>query len=171
MLLAVLGAVVTGCGPTTYNILPHGQKQPPTGAGWQPVPPTSLDLPLKHPITSDAAVPTGDTPILVNIWASTCVPCKTELPLLQKINAGGQLKVIGFSRDIHTSDAAEAIEKAGVTYPNWLDTDASIAVALDGRIPINAVPTSALIRDGKVVAVHIGAFTSRQDVLDALEVK
>lgn len=170
-LLAAVGLMTSACGPTKYIVGNGAHKAPPVGTGWQPVPPTSIDLPLRHPLTEDASMPTGNAPILVNIWSSTCAPCKAEMPLLQKINAGGQLHVIGFSRDIKTGAADQAINKAGVTYPNWLDTDASIAVALDGRIPINAVPTSALIRDGKVVAVHIGQFTGRKDVLGALDVK
>jgi thiol-disulfide isomerase/thioredoxin len=170
VLLVVIG-LTAACGTTTYYDNTPGQPAPTAGPGWQRTAPIALDLPTKDPITDGAVLPEGNAPVLVNIWASTCVPCKTELPLLQKIDTAGELRVVGFSRDIRTSDAAGALKKAGVTYPNWLDSDASIAVGLDGRIPINAIPSSVLIRDGKVVAVHIGAFAGRKDVLAALDIK
>ncbi|MFL6156654.1 MAG: TlpA family protein disulfide reductase [Marmoricola sp.] len=173
VLAVVLSALVglTACDATTYVDSSPGRAAPTSGAGWQPTGPIALDLPTSHALTENAALPPDSTPVLVNIWASTCVPCRTELPLLQEIDTAGTLKVIGYSRDVSSGPATSALDAAGVTYPNWLDTDASIAVALDGRIPVNAIPSSFLIRGGKVVAVHIGAFSSKADVLKALEIK
>lgn len=148
-----------------------GQSVAQASLGWSAVEPIEVDLPTGNPITENAAVPSDSVPILVNIWASWCPPCKKELPLLQEIDAAGQLHVIGFSRDRDEGNAAEALRDAGVTYANWMDSDAELTGDLDGRVPYASVPSSVLIRDGKVIAVHIGEFKTKDDVLKALEQK
>lgn len=148
-----------------------GQSVAQATLGWSAVDPIEVDLPTGDPITENSAVPSDSVPILVNIWASWCPPCKRELPLLQEIAAGGQLHVIGFSRDRDKGNAAEALKDAGVTYPNWMDSDAELTDDLDGRVPYASVPSSVLIRDGKVIAVHLGDFKSKEEVLKALELR
>lgn len=163
--------VVAGCGSTTFVDTSPGQAAPSTRAGWQRVDPVAVKLPTRDPVAGSAPEPSGATPILVNIWASYCTPCKKELPLLERLSRGGRITVVGFTRDSHRDRADEALRAAGVTYPNWMDPDATLALELDGRVPINAVPSSFLIRDGKVVAIHIGPFKSAADVLRGLEVR
>lgn len=169
--LVLLGLLAAGCGSGTYVDSSTGQPVTRAVLGWSAVDPIAITLPTDDPITEDAAVPSDSVPILVNIWASWCPPCKKELPLLQEIDASGALHVIGFSRDRSSDAATEALRDAGVTYPNWLDADAQLAIDLDGRVPYASVPSSVLIRDGQVIAVHIGEFKTADDVLKALEQK
>ncbi|RNL62123.1 TlpA family protein disulfide reductase [Nocardioides marmoriginsengisoli] len=170
-LLALLGTLtLSACGGTTYFDSSVDGRQPALGSGWTKVKPFEITLPTDEPI-DDATDPDLTGPLLVNLWASFCTPCKTELPLLAKLAKDGTLAVAGFTRDRSEDKAREALATAGVTYPNWMDNDARVAVALDGRVPINQIPSSALIRDGKVVAVHIGEFKSTKDVLEGLELK
>ena len=169
-LVVLAGSVLVGCGGNgTYVDSTTGQRIERPALGWATVDPISVDLPTGDPITEGAAVPDRSVPVLVNLWASWCAPCKKELPLLQEVDASGALQVIGFSRDRFKDSAADALRKAGVTYPNWLDADARLALDLDGRVPYASVPSSVLIRDGQVVAVHIGEFKTRDDVMKALD--
>lgn len=169
VLTTLLGAA-TGCGGGgAYTDTTNGNVSAQSILGWSKVDPIAVTLPTDNPITADTTLPDSSTPVLVNIWASWCPPCKKELPLLQSIDDEGRLQVVGFSRDRREDNAAEALRKAGVTYPNWLDADAALVDALDGRVPYAAVPATALIRDGQVIAVHIGEFKSREEVLEALE--
>lgn len=168
-LVLVAGITVGGCDDGSYVDSTPGQPQSSAALGWSKVDPVAIDLPAGDPVTENAALPSGSKPILVNIWASWCPPCKKELPLLQEVAAEGKLDVIGFSRERSTDNALEALRTAGVTYPNWLDGDARLALELDGRVPFNSVPSSVLIRDGEVVAVHLGEFKTKADVLKALE--
>ncbi|MET3961694.1 thiol-disulfide isomerase/thioredoxin [Marmoricola sp. OAE513] len=171
--LALLGGVLvlTACGEDSYRDSSAGQKAPTVTRGWSAVDPIAVDFPTDDPLGDGATLPTGDEPYLVNIWASWCVPCKTELPLLQSVAASGALDVVGFSRDRSAGNAEEALADADVTYPNWLDSGADLVVALDGRVPLSAVPSTVLVRDGRVVAVHVGELKSRSEVLQALEQK
>lgn len=167
----VLALATTGCGVTKYVDSSAGRQVVTPTLGWKSIDPVSISLPTGDAVTDASPAPDLTGPLLVNVWASTCVPCRTELPMLEKISTEGTLAVVGFTRDLSKDNAREALERAGVTYGNWMDTDARVALAMDGQIPINQIPSSLLIRDGKVVAVHIGEFKDRQDVLDALEKK
>ncbi|MCX6396247.1 MAG: TlpA disulfide reductase family protein [Propionibacteriales bacterium] len=169
-LVLAAGFATTGCDSGTYVDGTPGQAQSRAALGWSRVDPVAIDLPTAEPVIDGATAADGK-PVLVNIWASWCPPCKKELPLLQEVAAGGRLHVIGFSRERSKDNALEALRTAGVTYPNWLDGDAKMALELDGRVPFNSVPSSVLIRDGQVVAVHIGEFKSRDDILKALELR
>jgi thiol-disulfide isomerase/thioredoxin len=169
---ALAVVLVAGCGgETVYQNVRLGQAAPVATQGWAKVDPIAVVLPTDVPITPGAKVLDNSVPILVNIWASWCGPCKTELPLLQQVASTGALRVIGFSRDRDTANAEDALKAAGVTYPNWLDSDASLGVELDRRVPLSSVPSSVVIRDGKVIAVHIGEFKDRAEILQALEQK
>ncbi len=170
--MVVVGCLaLSSCGETTFVDDSPGLSRPEPSLGWTKVDPIKVDLPTDVPIGSSPDPDLSGGPVLVNIWASWCTPCKKELPLLQSASAEGVVEVIGFSRNIKASDAEGALEQAGVTYPNWLDPEAKLPLELDGRVPINQIPTSVLIRDGKVVAVHIGEFKTRQDILDGLELQ
>jgi thiol-disulfide isomerase/thioredoxin len=156
--------VLSACGATTYVDGTPGTKQPVATLGWRKIDPVTIELPTGDAVGT-ATAPDLTGPLVVNIWASYCTPCKKELPLLQRLSTQGRVTVVGFTRDTRKDAAQAALARAGVTYPNWMDTDAKVALAMDGQVPINQVPSSLLIRDGKVVAVHLGEFTSAQDVL------
>lgn len=175
LVVAACALVLSSCGGTTYVDTDLGGQQPLDGAGWQGIEPIAITLPDLAPVrddqpqTSDPTHP--DTPTVLNIWASFCVPCKDELPLLQEVAAAKQLIVVGYTRDRSKADARKALGAAGVGFLNFMDPDAEVALALDGRVPINGIPSSVLVRDGKAIAVHIGPFPDKATILAALEIR
>jgi len=175
LLAGVCALALSSCGGTTYVDTSPGGKQPMSGAGWQGIDPIEIDLPTDDPVrydqpqTSDPVQP--GTPTIVNIWASYCAPCKEELPLLADVSAGRKLLVVGYTRDLHRKEADEALDAARITFPNFMDTDGTVALSLDGRVPLSAIPSSILVRDGKAVAVHIGPFPDKATILAALEIR
>lgn len=105
-------------------------------------------------------------PVLVNLWASWCGPCRKEMPILQAAYTrfGQRVQFVG----VDTSDGADAaagfLTKVGVTYPQLADSDAALLKHL--RIP--GLPVTVIIgTDGSVVERHIGAFETR-DLTDLL---
>lgn len=135
--------------------------------GWQAVESTRIQVPTALPISGKTDSRLAQT-YIVNIWSSSCPPCREELPLLESVFQDSGVQIVGLSRDRTAETARATLNKYGVSYPNWLDRDAEFAVALDGRVPINAVPTSVLVRNGRVISVHVGPFLSARDVRSVL---
>lgn len=132
--------------------------------GW-----TELEAPIKvGGLSGLKEVNTAGSPdlsgtVLVNIWGSWCEPCKHEMPWLQGLADSG-VGVLGISRDRRVAPAATMIESYQITYPNYLDVDGVLHRALGGKVPLQGIPTSLLIVDGKVTWVHVGVFASAEDL-------
>jgi cytochrome c biogenesis protein CcmG, thiol:disulfide interchange protein DsbE len=91
-------------------------------------------------------------PIVLNLWASWCGPCREELPVLQEFHerAGDRVMVLGVDfEDTRPAAALQLLEESGVTYPQVADFDKAVDSAL-GRHP---VPMTVLVdADGTVVS-------------------
>lgn len=63
-------------------------------------------------------------PLLINLWATWCAPCVTELPQLNKLAArdGRKLKVLAVSQDMQPGKVASFLKQHGIRnlHP-WLD--------------------------------------------------
>jgi cytochrome c biogenesis protein CcmG, thiol:disulfide interchange protein DsbE len=71
-------------------------------------------------------------PVIVNLWASWCLPCQTEFPIYQKVAVryGGEVAFLGL--DVHDSkgDASAWLKRYPVTYPSYFDPDRAIETSL-----------------------------------------
>jgi cytochrome c biogenesis protein CcmG/thiol:disulfide interchange protein DsbE len=95
------------------------------------------------------------TPVLVNFFASTCVPCIKEMPALEEVHqaVGEQVTFLGLAMQDRPEDALDLVERTGVTYRTAQDRDASVITALGGAV----LPTTVLLdADGQIVAMHNG---------------
>jgi cytochrome c biogenesis protein CcmG/thiol:disulfide interchange protein DsbE len=64
--------------------------------------------------------------VVVNFWASWCVPCRDEMPALEQVSegyaeAGRPVTVIGVDASDNRSAAARFLADLGVTYPTVYD--------------------------------------------------
>lgn len=106
----------------------------------------------------------SDAPVLVNFWASYCVPCREEMPILERLNEREGIDVVGVSRDFARENARAFLDESGVTYPNYVDSESHLANELREVAPQNALPSSVLVIDGKIEWTYIGAFDSYQSL-------
>lgn len=109
--------------------------------------------------TVDAADWRGDV-VLVNTWFAACPPCRAEAPDLATIvgeYAGKGLHAVGINT-VDEAGAAQAFERTfGLPYPTIQDTDGTAIAALQGTVPLQAVPTTVLLdRQGHVAARILG---------------
>ena len=90
---------------------------------------------------------------LFNIWASWCVPCRNEHPLLINLNNYDQLEIIGLNYKDDLSNAKKFINELGNPYKKiLLDRDGTKAIEWGAF----GVPETFLIYEGKIVKKFIG---------------
>lgn len=99
-------------------------------------------------------------PLIVNIWASWCVPCREEFPLL--VGAYGEyrdrgLDVVGIIRRDSPESAARFAADQGATWRMLLDPNEAAYHALIG---IGVPQTYFVDADGIVRWVNIGPFSA-----------
>ena len=83
-------------------------------------------------------------PLIINVWASWCGPCRAEMGSLERLSrryGGKQFNVIGISTDDDGSAAAAFIKKSGVTFENYLDSK----VFLENMLGANTIPLTILV--------------------------
>jgi thiol-disulfide isomerase/thioredoxin len=97
-------------------------------------------------------------PLVLNFFASYCVPCAKEMPALQAVadELGDDVAVVGMNL-VDEEDAARAlVEQTGVTYDLGRDPDGDLAQALG---VVNLPTTVFATADHEVVEVHTGALS------------
>jgi cytochrome c biogenesis protein CcmG, thiol:disulfide interchange protein DsbE len=96
-------------------------------------------------------------PVVANVWASWCGPCRLEFPVLQKLAAryGKRVAFLGVNSQDSDDTAASFLEEAPVPYPSYTDPDQEIASSLKTR----GLPDTAFYdRAGKLVFLKIGPY-------------
>lgn len=98
-------------------------------------------------------------PVLINFWATWCVPCVSEMPALEALaaeRAGTPLVIMAISEDRKgESVVAPFVQKLGLSkLPIYLDPETKALHAFDS----DALPTTVLIdREGREVGRVLGA--------------
>jgi len=107
---------------------------------------------------------------VLNFWASWCIPCLEEAPELQQAwemyEPTGKVLFIGAAYVDTDANAAEYLERFGITYPSGHDFGTAISQAFGVR----AVPETYIIDgDGVLRYIKVGPFTSFSEISAAID--
>jgi thiol-disulfide isomerase/thioredoxin len=98
-------------------------------------------------------------PVVVNLWASWCDPCRHELPFFQReaVKRGAQVAFLGVNSNDNEDDARKLGRQFPMPYPSFVDPRLAVA----GEYGARGLPATAFYdATGKRVLVHQGGFTS-----------
>lgn len=96
--------------------------------------------------------------VLVNIWASWCIPCRSEMPAMQRMyeeyaDQGFVILAVNATSQDSRQDAADFVAENGLTFPILLDIDGTVGA----QYQVSALPSSFFVLpDGSIQEVVIG---------------
>lgn len=149
--LLIYGVTTQSASRTLDEARAHGQN------------PAAPQATRRLPVLSGGAGTSGDSlaayrgkVVVLNFWASWCVPCQTEAPLLERAQShlaqhGGT--VLGVTYLDASTDSRGFVREHRITYPNLRDTTGEFAHAYG----TDQLPESFVIdRGGDIVAISRG---------------
>jgi thiol-disulfide isomerase/thioredoxin len=107
-------------------------------------------------------------PVVVNLWASWCDPCRHELPFFQRqaLKRGATVAFLG----VNSNDSDGEARKLGARYPMPYPSIVDPRLAVAGEYGARGLPATAFYdASGKRVLVHQGGFTSETQLAAEIE--
>lgn len=147
VVVVAVGIVVAGGSDATDPLMSYDERPAP-----------GFELPGLADPDDVVSLAGADGPVMMNIWASWCVPCRREMPLLQKANEeyGDRVTFIGVNHQDQRDAALEFLRETGVTYRSGFDPQGSTARDYGAF----GLPTTYFITaSGRIVATKTGEMT------------
>lgn len=119
------------------------------------------ELPATSPEEIAALLTGSDRPVVLNVWASWCAPCRGEAPLLRSAHAehGEVIRFVGVDVEDDQQAARSFIAEFGLDgFEHYFDRPGAVPASLGGR----GVPLTFFVAPGGTVrTVHRGVIDER----------
>ena len=100
-------------------------------------------------------------PLVLNFWASWCVPCRKEMPALEEASGEvqGRVAFVGLNHQDSRGAALKFLEETGVSFPAAYDPEGRTATAYG----LFGMPTTIFISpDGRILERHRGEISEAE---------
>jgi peroxiredoxin len=97
-------------------------------------------------------------PLILNFWASTCIPCRKEMPAFEAVHQSvrDRVRIIGIDPQDSPDAATKFATKVGATYELLRDPDGAVTSALG----VAVLPTTVFVgADGTILEAKAGALS------------
>ena len=109
-------------------------------------------------------------PLMINLWAANCGPCREEMPALQAFHQqyADRVAVLGIDfNDVHPDRALQLAEETKATYPSLADPGGELMAEDTFAVARRGLPAFVFVdEDGKVVGQTSGGVDSVDEVKD-----
>lgn len=156
-MLAVGCLVIVTAGVGLY-LVSLEPPSPPTRSRDEPAPAFDLTR-LDDERATIALADFAGEPLVLNFWASWCVPCRTEMPAYQQVfdEVGDRVRFLGVNVRDRRDDGLAFAADAGVRYPSIFDPQATMTADYD----VFGLPTTIFIDErGRIVAQRTGELSA-----------
>jgi cytochrome c biogenesis protein CcmG, thiol:disulfide interchange protein DsbE len=101
-----------------------------------------------------------DNPAVVNVWASWCLPCRSEAPLLDEAHAryGEEIEFIGVDVQDSQPGAKQFLAEFGLDFDHFFDRERAIPNFYGG---LGTPITMFFAPHGELVTIHNGVIDER----------
>ncbi|MBK6855843.1 MAG: TlpA family protein disulfide reductase [Microthrixaceae bacterium] len=159
-LLAALVATTIVDGSKTSGSVPQAELEP--------IGEVDIDRLLSVALTTVDGQPTtlaahlDQRPMVLNIWAQSCVPCVEEMPLLETAHQSNpDVAFLGVDTQDRLDRAKQLAAQTGITYP-WIQDPTGNFFYEAGA---TGMPTTLMLdRRGRILATRTGAFADQTDL-------
>jgi cytochrome c biogenesis protein CcmG, thiol:disulfide interchange protein DsbE len=100
-------------------------------------------------------------PVMINFWATTCLPCLSEMPLLERTyrRYHGKLQILGVDDQEPANEVGAFVRQDHITYPIALDSQGNTVYSYQ----LAGTPTTFFLdARGVIQDVHAGPLTGYQ---------
>ncbi|HXO18265.1 MAG TPA: TlpA disulfide reductase family protein [Candidatus Dormibacteraeota bacterium] len=157
--IAVLALVAGAMILEPFFVSPRPQPSGPEGLAGQAAPAFMLHDDRGEAVSLDRY---RGRPVLMNLWASWCPPCRAEMPDLQRLadsHLGGEIAIIGVNEGESPERSRAFAESLQIRFPIWIDSSQRYGRTYAAL----GLPTTVLLdRRGIVVRGFDGALTYDQ---------
>src|SRR5690554_1834675 len=171
----VIALTLTGCSANDPLAEQYregtGQNYISGDGSWLEIPPGNRGEPIRFDGVTEAGETVSSTDhagdvLVVNFWASYCVPCRVEAPDLEALSrewADDGVTFLGINTWDEPETALAFSRTYGVTYASIMDAaSGSAQLAFAGNVPPSALPTTIVLdRDGRVAARILGQLQAK----------
>lgn len=96
-------------------------------------------------------------PLIINVWASWCGPCRAEMGSLERLarrNGGKQFAMIGISTDDYPDAARAFLQRYKTSFSHFIDS----RLFLENMLGADRLPLTLLVdAQGRVLGKYYGA--------------
>ena len=96
-------------------------------------------------------------PLIINVWASWCGPCRMEMGSLERLYRRygcKRFQVIGISTDDYVEPAQATLRESRITFGNFIDS----RLFMENMLGANRIPLTLLVDgQGRVLGKYYGA--------------
>jgi len=122
---------------------------------------------VEGPLVSGSGVLSISHPgrvVVVNVWQSTCGPCRGEADALEAAarSTAKEATFVGLDVVDQRAAAQAFLRTSASSYPHIFDPDAQQLLKFNGILPVQAIPSTAVIdKKGRVAARIIGPVSAQ----------
>jgi len=125
------------------------------------------ELPLIDVAALEQRLQASPRPVVINVWASWCLPCRSEAPLLKEAHEtyGDRVEFIGVDVEDSQAGARQFLSEFELDFDHLFDPHRELPQALGGfGTPI----TYFFAPEGRLVRTHSGAI-DKEGLISGIE--